>query len=67
MARPLEILSVEEVARLLGRTEHAVYVAAHKGQLPVRRWGRRLLFVRGEIEEFIAGLPRSGPASPTAG
>jgi excisionase family DNA binding protein len=50
-------LTTEEVALLLGRTPKAVRRMVERGQLPYRKLGRRVLFLRAELEEFIEALP----------
>ena len=49
----LEILTADEVAELLGLNRKTVYDAARRGQIPHRRVGRRLLFERGSIVDWL--------------
>ncbi len=57
-AQPLaEILTVAQVAEMLGKTEKAVRCRAAEGLLPCRRWGGSLIFLRKEIMEFLEQLP----------
>lgn len=50
-----DILSAREVAALLGLEEHTVYESAARGELPARRVGRRVLFSRHAIDEWMHG------------
>jgi excisionase family DNA binding protein len=52
------ILTVVEVARRLGMTEAAVRSAVARGRLPARRWGHRVVFLEGDLADFVCGLPR---------
>jgi excisionase family DNA binding protein len=52
-----EYLNVDEAAGLIGRTVHAVYRLVARRQLPYRKHGRRLLFKRSELLEFLGTLP----------
>jgi excisionase family DNA binding protein len=49
----LEILTADEVAGLLGLDRKTVYDAARRGQIPHRRVGRRLLFERQTIVDWL--------------
>ena len=49
----LEILTADDVAELLGLNRKTVYDAARRGQIPHRRVGRRLLFERGSIVDWL--------------
>jgi hypothetical protein len=51
-----EILNVASVAVFLGVTEKAVYAKVARRCIPFRRWGGKLIFVRRDIEEFLARL-----------
>ena len=67
--RPLtrdDVLSVRDVAELLGLPRSTVHDLARRGLLPARRVGRRWLFVRDRIEAALtpiddadAWLPRT--------
>ncbi len=50
-----EVLSVEEVADLLGLGRNTVYDAANRGEIPHRRVGRRLIFSRTAVLEWLSG------------
>lgn len=50
-----ECLTVEQVAELLKLGRNTVYDAANRGQIPHRRIGRRLLFSRTAVLEWLAG------------
>ena len=46
-----------QLAEYLGVSPNAVHVLVNRGLLPVRRQGRTLVFVKGEIDQFFASLP----------
>lgn len=50
-----EVLSVEEVADLLRIGRNTVYEAANRGDIPHRRIGRRLIFSRVAVMEWLHG------------
>ena len=50
-------LTTEEVAILLGRTPKAIRRLVERGQLPHRKLGRTVIFLRAELDEFIEALP----------
>jgi excisionase family DNA binding protein len=54
-----EVLLIPQVARVLGKTELAIRMMVYRGHLPVRRMGRRIVFLRQEIEEYVRNLPTS--------
>ena len=58
---PVEILSGEEVADLLGLNTKTVYAGAARGELPARKVGRRWIFERGAILSWLRET-RSGAA-----
>jgi len=50
-------LRVSEIAQLLGITQKAVRQRIARGELPYRRWGRRVLIPAQELDRFLAALP----------
>ncbi len=54
-------LSVDEAASLFGSTPDALYRKVERGQVPYRKWGKRLLFKRSELLEFLDALPGMRP------
>ena len=48
---------VVETAQILGITERAVRKRIARGELPYRRWGRRVLISAHELEVFMEALP----------
>lgn len=50
-------LKVAEAAPILGITQKAVRQRIARGELPYRRWGRRVLIPAYELERFLASLP----------
>ena len=56
--RLLHVLSVEEVAEILGLSLAAVRRLLLRGELPGRKVGKRWRILRAELEHFLAGGPR---------
>ena len=50
-------LRMPEAAEILGVSERAAWQRLYRGQLPHRRWGRRVMIDRDELEAFIRALP----------
>ena len=48
-SEPIEILTADEIAKMLRVDRKTVYEAVQRGELPHRRLGRRLLFERGAV------------------
>jgi len=57
-------LTVEEAARMLGLSRGSVYEAAHSGDIPTIRIGRRILVPRVALERMLE-RPGLEPASDT--
>jgi excisionase family DNA binding protein len=49
-----EVLSVNELAKLLGVDRKTIYEYAARGQIPHRRLGRRMLFSRAAVMSWLA-------------
>lgn len=58
-------ISVEEASTLLGISLRSAYKAAHAGELPTLRLGRRLLVPTPKLLHMLGALPRD-PARPPA-
>ena len=52
-----DVLSVLDVARRLGWSEPATRRAVERGQIPARRWGRRVVILREDLEAHLRALP----------
>ncbi len=52
--------TVKEVAGMLGTKEENIRKLARMGKIPARKLGRRIIFLRDELEEFLKSLPRMG-------
>jgi len=50
-------LTVITAAEVLSCTPKAVRQRIARGELPYRRWGRRVLIPAAELEAFMEGLP----------
>ncbi|NLJ41341.1 MAG: helix-turn-helix domain-containing protein [Clostridiales bacterium] len=46
-------LTAEEVAKMLGMSKRFVYELAQRGELPCKRFGRKVLFSRQAIETMV--------------
>jgi excisionase family DNA binding protein len=57
-------ISVERAGELLGLSRHSAYRAAHTGQIPAIRIGKRLLVPKAQFEQFLAGNSK-GVGSPS--
>jgi excisionase family DNA binding protein len=53
-------LTIEEVARALGIGRNSAFAAAHRGEIPVLKVGRRLLVPKAALEKMLAEIS-SGP------
>ena len=51
------VIGTAEAARLLGLSRSALYQRVARGTVPGRKFGRRLVFVRDELEGFVRRLP----------
>jgi helix-turn-helix protein len=51
------LLDVRRAAVFLGESEHALRARVARRTVPFRRLGRRIVFIRAELERFIAELP----------
>ena len=52
-----EAMDVYDLAKVLRCSPTAVYKMRSRGQIPFRKKGRRLLFLRSEIEAYLRKLP----------
>jgi excisionase family DNA binding protein len=52
---PCATYTVDDAAKILGLSRWAAYQAAHEGQIPTVRIGRRLLVPRIALERMLAG------------
>ena len=51
--------SVDEVARLLGIARTTAYESIHRGEIPSRRFGRRIVVLRHVLDGMLAASPAS--------
>jgi excisionase family DNA binding protein len=51
------VLSAKDMAALLGCSEQAVYKQVYRRALPYRKLGRKVIFLRQEVEAYLHGLP----------
>jgi excisionase family DNA binding protein len=57
------VFYVPEVAERLGRTELATRRAIERGEIPARRWGRRVVVLAEDLDMFLRALPARKPTS----
>ena len=53
--------TARELATMLGVDRKTVYIAAKLGQLPHRRLGRRIVFPKAAVDDWLANPPVAGP------
>jgi excisionase family DNA binding protein len=56
---PSDVMTADEVARLLRLDRKTVYDAAGRGRMPHRRIGKRLVFSRAALLDWLACKPAS--------
>jgi len=54
---PVRFLSPDDVAKLSGWALDSVWSYARAGKIPFRRFGRRWLISRADLETWYASLP----------
>lgn len=52
-----QALTVPQVAKIVGKTERAVWLDISRKQFPHRKWGRKVVVLREELDAFLKGLP----------
>ncbi|RLJ70713.1 excisionase family DNA binding protein [Hydrogenivirga caldilitoris] len=55
------VLTVKDVAQMLGVTEQQVRRLTYKGKLPGRKWGKKIIFLKEELDEYFRSLPFVNP------
>jgi excisionase family DNA binding protein len=53
--RDPDVMTAPDVAKMLGVSRVSVYDAAGRGEIPHRRIGRRMLFSRTAIQDWLRG------------
>jgi hypothetical protein len=56
------VLTVADCAAFLGTTEVAIRARIRQRQLPFRRLGRQIVFLRTELPVYLAALPGCLPS-----
>ena len=54
------VYRVPDVARLLGMTELATRRAIERGEIPSRKWGRRVVIIPSELQAHLLTLRVGG-------
>ena len=52
-----EYMTVAEAAAFINRTEAAIYRMVARRQIPYRKYGRKLIFKRTELQQHLERLP----------
>lgn len=52
-----QVLDIPQVAKILNRSELATRRAIERGQIPSRRWGRRVVILAADLAAFLNTLP----------
>jgi excisionase family DNA binding protein len=52
--------TVGEVAAVLGISRTTAYECIHRGEIPARRFGRRVVVLRHDLERLLGGSPLGG-------
>ncbi len=52
-----QILDVHEVSSWLGFSEKSIRARVARREIPFHRWGRRLFFIKAELDRFFQQLP----------
>ena len=56
---PVTVISAKEAAGLLGIHHTTLYDGARNGEIPCRRVGRRFIFIREALIEWLRGADRN--------
>lgn len=51
-----QALTVPQAARIAGKTERAVWADISRKKFPHRKWGRKVIILRDELETFLQRL-----------
>ena len=49
-------LTVREAAVLLNESERAIWMQVYRHQIPHRRWGKKVIILRDELDAFLHAL-----------
>jgi excisionase family DNA binding protein len=56
--QPRATLTVDETAAILGISRTTAYESMRRGEIPARRFGRRVVVLRHELERLLTSPPR---------
>ncbi len=59
-AQKQKVLTVPQAAAVLGISERATWQRLYRGMLPHRRWGKTVVIIEEELDQFLKMLP--GPS-----
>jgi hypothetical protein len=52
------VYRIRDLVPILGWSELAIRREIERGTIPARRWGRRIVILRDELETFLQQLPK---------
>ena len=53
--------TTKELAEMLGVSERHIRRLSYKGKLPARKWGKKVIFLKEELNEYFKSLPFVNP------
>lgn len=56
-------LSIEEVSKATGLGRTKLYEAINRGLLPAKKYGKRTIILKQDLDNFLTGLERYPPNS----
>lgn len=59
-------LTVPEAAEEIGITERALWQRIYRNEFPHRRWGKKVVILRSELDAFLQNLPGVAVEQATA-
>ena len=62
-----QTLTVVAAAKLLGISRGTAYRAAHRGELPVLKFGKRMMVPREALEQMLRTASRQSPTETPSG
>lgn len=54
-------LTVEQVCAVTGIGKTKIYEALDSGELPAKKWGKRTLVLKADLQQFLANLEAYAP------
>lgn len=54
-------LTIDEVSAATGIGRTKIYEVLDSGELPAKKWGKRTLILKADLQKFLAGLESYSP------